>query len=74
MQKQSKQAKKGQNLAFSILKSTPAQKKYTTVGCGGCDKYELCIQDKEKETTKQKLKSNLLKSFRPMEPSEYAFE
>ena len=32
------------------------------------------IQDKEKETTKQKLKSNLLKSFRPMEPSEYAFE
>ena len=41
MQKQSKQAKKGQNLAFSILKSTPPQKKYTTVGCGGCDKYEL---------------------------------
>ena len=36
------------------------------------------IQDKEKEPTKQKLKitqySNLLKSFRPMEPSEYAFE
>ena len=23
------------------LKSTPAQKKYTIVGCGGCDKYEL---------------------------------
>ena len=35
-------AKKGQILAFSILKSTPPQKKYTTVGCGGCDKYELC--------------------------------
>ena len=46
MQKQSKQAKKGQNLAFSILKSTPAQKKYTTVGCGGCDKYELWFQVK----------------------------
>ena len=30
-------------MAFSILKSTPAQKKYTTVGCGGCDKYELCL-------------------------------
>ena len=30
-------------MAFSILKSTPAQKKYTTVGCGGCDKYELCF-------------------------------
>ena len=25
-----------------MLKSTPARKKYTTAGCGGCDKYELC--------------------------------
>ena len=31
----------GQNFAFIILKSTPAEKKYTTAGCGGCDKYEL---------------------------------
>ena len=25
-----------------MLKSTPAQKKYTTAGFGGCDQYELC--------------------------------
>ena len=29
-----------------MLKSTPARKKYTTAGCGGCDKYELCDYDK----------------------------
>ena len=40
----SKFAKFGQHFAFSMLKSTPARKKYTTAGCGGCDKYELCIQ------------------------------
>ena len=38
----SKFAKFGQHFAFSMLKSTPARKKYTTAGCGGCDKYELC--------------------------------
>ena len=32
-------------MAFSIIKSTPPQKKYTTVGCGGCDKYELWTLD-----------------------------
>ena len=32
-----------QHFAFSMLKGTPAQKKYTTDGCGGCDEYELCI-------------------------------
>ena len=37
----SKFAKFGQHFAFSMLKSTPARKKYTTAGCGGCDKYEL---------------------------------
>ena len=26
-----------------MLKSTLARKKYTTAGCGGCDKYELCV-------------------------------
>ena len=25
-----------------MLKSTSGRKKYTTAGCGGCDKYELC--------------------------------
>ena len=34
-------AKKGQNLMFSLQKSTPAWKKYTTAGLGGRDKYEL---------------------------------
>ena len=33
----SKWAKIGQNLAFIVLKSTLARKKYTTAGCGGCD-------------------------------------
>ena len=28
-------------MAFSKQKNTPAQKKYTTVGGGGGDKYEL---------------------------------
>ena len=43
--KEPKLVKKGQNFALSMLKSTPARKKYTTAGCGGCDKYELwaCI-------------------------------
>ena len=39
----SKFAKFGQHFAFSMLKSTPARKKYTTAGCGGCDKYELWL-------------------------------
>ena len=39
----SKFAKFGQHFAFPMLKSTPARKKYTTAGCGGCDKYELCL-------------------------------
>ena len=36
-------AKFGQHFAFSMLKLTPARKKYTTAGSGGCDKYELCF-------------------------------
>ena len=35
----------GQNFVFSVLESTPAQKKYTIAGCGGCDKYEVCHLD-----------------------------
>ena len=37
-----KYTKFGQHFAFAMLKSTPARKKYTTAGCGSCDKYELC--------------------------------
>ena len=30
------------SLSHSLCKRTPGWKKYTTTGCGGCDKYELC--------------------------------
>ena len=34
------------NSPFRVLcgKGTPAWKRYTTAGCGGCDNYEVCIQ------------------------------
>ena len=35
-------AQTGQNFAFSMMKSTPAWKKYTTAGCDGRDLYQLC--------------------------------
>ena len=31
-----------QHFAFSMLKCTPARKKYTTDVCGSCDEYEIC--------------------------------
>ena len=36
-----KTSQSGPRFSFSLLKSTPALKKYTTAGCDGCGKYQL---------------------------------